>query len=550
MEQTRNNEKIIRIVLSFLTAFTFFFFAPFNIYLSNISDFWFSPSILLPLISGVAIIVFIIIAIALKLMELISHPLYRVTCTFTVIIDSALFIQGNFIVDKNGVLDGNAIDWSVINSSMIWSMVLWIIAISALVFVTVKKKHEVLQKHTFGIAGIIFAIEVASLGVLLLMKHDFSDKDYYEVTTQGEFELSNKNFIVFVLDTFDARYFRDYADEEVREILRDFTFFPDTLSVYGHTDLSLPQMLTGIEYYNDEPYGDYLKHAYEKSNLLNYLIDNRWNIGLYTDSIIPAGRVADKTVNCQSLDVQVSSKKRFLRYIYQLVAYNYSPYYFKKYFWFYPSQINDTREIADEELLSYDWKNEVFYHDMNISVSDNDKKTFRLYHLKGMHGPNDHDRYLQPVTELVSDEELFWGNMLLIDNYLKELRKNGIFDNSAIIIMADHGNTKDENGRWNQNPILLIKGYNETHEFDVDETKVSYENLQNIYLNLLAGSTAYNSVTPIEKTSSRRFLRYEYDNEKKAEESYFPPIREYLTESDAEDFNAMRFTGTVYDIKR
>ncbi len=47
----------------------------------------------------------------------------------------------------------------------------------------------------------------------------------------------------------------------------------------------------------------------------------------------------------------------------------------------------------------------------------------------------------------------------MLDLFLSQMKQAGVYDNTAIVIMADHGSHNDTDLRTiNQNPILLIKG--------------------------------------------------------------------------------------------
>lgn len=62
----------------------------------------------------------------------------------------------------------------------------------------------------------------------------------------------------------------EYGDE-MRSLFQNFTYYRNTTNVFNHTDFSVPQIITGQNYLNDEFYGDYINHAYEKSPLLQEL---------------------------------------------------------------------------------------------------------------------------------------------------------------------------------------------------------------------------------------------------------------------------------------
>ena len=65
----------------------------------------------------------------------------------------------------------------------------------------------------------------------------------------------------------------------------------------------------------------------------------------------------------------------------------------------------------------------------------------------------------------------------MTNEYIKRLKENGAYDNSVIIVMADHGNT-DLNDADDMlvraNPMFLVKGINEHHAFEKSDKPLSY----------------------------------------------------------------------------
>ena len=107
---------------------------------------------------------------------------------------------------------------------------------------------------------------------------------------------------------------------------------------------------------------------------------------------------------------------------------------------------------------------------INIKENVKDVKEFNLlYDLVGW-GSYD-DKILSTIT--------------FIEKYLNRIKESGQYDNSIIIILADHGNNGyDPIGR--QNPILYIKGFDELHsEMIISDKKVSYEDLNNNQYDLI-----------------------------------------------------------------
>ena len=132
------------------------------------------------------------------------------------------------------------------------------------------------------------------------------------------------------------------------------------------------------------------------------------------------------------------------------------------------------------------------------------------------------------------------ASLKLIDTYLKRLKENNVYDNSAIIIMSDHGfdyTDPSENGR--QNPTLLIKGMYETHSLNTSNIPVSYEDLIGIYNDLIDGKKTNEILKDIDPNRTRNYILYKYMDESHMEEC--------TQKGDASDKNTVKKTGKIFE---
>ena len=125
---------------------------------------------------------------------------------------------------------------------------------------------------------------------------------------------------------------------------------------------------------------------------------------------------------------------------------------------------------------------------------------------------------------------------------INKLKESGVYDNSVIIVMADHGfacpPVKGAEGR--QNPILLIKGINEHHDKVVKSTlPISYADLNTAYANLLDGKKGESVFGNIDKNRERRYLYYEYSKE--------DHMTEYVQKGKAWDKKTLVKTGKEFN---
>ena len=93
-----------------------------------------------------------------------------------------------------------------------------------------------------------------------------------------------------------------------------------------------------------------------------------------------------------------------------------------------------------------------------LSFSE-EQKGISIIHLFGLHYPYETDKNCNTKYGATKQENIY-GLKLLIDTYIGELKRLDMYDNSTVIITADHGGMLSERDLF---PILLIKQKNEKH---------------------------------------------------------------------------------------
>ena len=88
-------------------------------------------------------------------------------------------------------------------------------------------------------------IQSITLMSLCINKGGINKTPEYLSTNEHEFEYSrDDNLIVIMLDSFDATVLSEIINGEdgeiYRDILTDFTFYPDTTGMYSYTALAVP----------------------------------------------------------------------------------------------------------------------------------------------------------------------------------------------------------------------------------------------------------------------------------------------------------------------
>ena len=539
----RKNKDIILIL--FTLCFTVLVFAPIQIYLTNRDFFWFSIYNM-----GYFVIPYFVVGfLSLVLfMIFLRKVMLKIGNWFMVILSAISFstyVQGNFILANYGQMDGKAIDWKNFRIEGIISVSVWLGIAIICIGCYLKMKNKIFSIFS-NISLVMTAMQVVTIFVLMVTNNPFVIENVYTATNKNEYVYGEKeNFVILLLDRFDSQVLVDILekpDKEYDEILEDFTFYPDTLGMFPCTDLAIPHILSGIPYQNEETYGEYVSYAYAESPFLQRLDQEGYELGIYSNITlpheIPSDTITSKIVNWDDGGVGVNSHKNLSIYMYKLVGFRYLPQPLKKYCWFYPDDIAANEKVVNSnEEEAYSWLNEEFYNNIdNISIGDKEK-IFKFIHLDGTHEDFTFDRNFEEKGS-TSIEEEGRGILLVVNEYLERLKEQNIFDNSVIVIMADHGHYGMQ-----QSPLLMIKGKNEKHKFEIANKAVSYDSLQEIFEELLDGRLSKDIF--LNEVKERKYYFYKYKFNLKYEH-FASDIVEYSTKGSAHDEKKLLETGKIY----
>ena len=144
----------------------------------------------------------------------------------------------------------------------------------------------------------------------------------------------------------------------------------------------------------------------------------------------------------------------------------------------------------------------------NPELKKVDNNYFSFIHIEGGHVPFDIDENLERIEEGTYSQKIR-ATIKVIDSYLERLRKSNEYDNSVIIVMADHGYVDGKEGT-RANPILYIKGINEHHDMITSDKAISYADLMDAYNDLLDGKKSTELFPNIGSERFRKYIWYRY----------------------------------------
>lgn len=437
-------------VLAFV--FTFIMFGPFELYIANMSYLVFGIKQLLPpiIIAGI-----IILAVFTVLFALLRGKIFNAVVSIVIGITIAGYIQGNYINIDHGTLDGTGIVWQNFKWQMLGNLFVW----AAIILVPVifcYFSRDIWKSFVRIVSLVLVAMQVFGAVYLVIksayqINSNISDDGYFECSEQ--FKVSkNKNTIVFLLDRMDKKYMDELLkrDPSLCEKLSGFTYYKNFTGSYSRTFPSVAYLLSGVKYDYDIPSAEYMKKAMSESNFFGALQAAGYESRLYTDTQYVTGSVEsfNGTVkNAKSTEGKAKPIK-ILSAMLNLSAYRYSPEAMKPYFHIYTDNIAQKYIFGNEDGSIYTVDDAEFYaafRKKGITTEDN-AGSFVFYHLQGAHDPFTMNEKGEAVTlDYLNYEESMYkqirGDFKMILSYIEQLKAAGVYDNTTIIITADHGRT-------------------------------------------------------------------------------------------------------------
>ena len=299
------------------------------------------------------------------------------------------------------------------------------------------------------------------------------------LTEDGLYTVSSKNnVIVFVLDTYDQTLLNTVLRQnpDLLSEMTGFTEFQNCTGAMIPTRFAVPYLLTGELPRVGEDSATYLAERYERGTFLQDAKDAGYSVGLYTDSLqigtLPQAEqdaIAATTVNMHKVSSSALDFGGTLSAMVQMALYRDAPWVLKSEFWYYTDQINGRivayNPDADPGERVYTMNDPRYFGQLRkqgLSIDDSQGQagSFRFIHLLGAHYPYSLDENGNDLgADNSTKEQQAQGSMRIVSEYLRQLKELGVYDQSTIIITADHG-------RWfltpeplttTSTPIMLVK---------------------------------------------------------------------------------------------
>ena len=332
---------------------------------------------------------------------------------------------------------------------------------------------------------------------------------------------TDKNIVIFMLDRFESSFVPFILKDEpqLKEKLRGFVYYPNTISANSHTLMGSPGVYGGYEYTpwemnkrTDKALKDKHNEALlllpsiltKNSNFTAYLSDLSWaNYSYISDMSFAHGLknihafsvmsryTGDFKKECMQSGFEKSSLSHILnRNLFWVSIFRQTPValrpavYYKGTWW--------ENGVKESSSSFGDWFSALYYLP-SVTSFDSTTPTLSIITNESTHSGEDISMFNfknLPGVE-VSDGLSFKNNnaykinivtLGAVCDFLDYIKKNNSFDNTKIIIVSDHGNggntspelyDKDRIGNFKKdslNCVLMVKEFNSKEEFKTDDS--------------------------------------------------------------------------------
>ena len=577
---------VYSLIASAFTLYTVFVVAPLEIVGNSIgslvftlADVWWVP--ILPVTAAV-------IVLAL-LMSLVRGKAFNVVLVVVASLGLCAYLQALVLNVGLPLADGGTIVWADHMVMQVVSTIVWTAVIAFAIIMAMQNR-----KRAQGVVAIggVFLLVVQFIGVASLfimppvptegengldaVRGDLVQKTEIVTTEDHLFTVNpNSNVVVFVLDTYDTAYLKRNLDmnPNLLEELTGFTNYENCTGSMIPTRFAIPQMLTGEMPREGEKFSVYKAQRYARGTFLDEMQEAGYSIGIYSDSMTIGAlpdeeqrRIMSKTVNMHSLASDTMSITGTLKSMWYMALYRDVPWPLKWVFWYYTDEINawmvvynpDSRPDQTVYVID-DGRYYTRLCNIKLSIEDDGYNgAFKFIHLLGAHYPFNFDEHMNDLgTDQSNVFKQSQGAIWIVNEYIRQLKELGVYDQTTIIITADHGywTLTTEPITTTSTPIMFVKPA-QSAELDakpivVDEKPVSQLDIQATVLDAMGqdyskytekpefeGYSMFRDIDP-----NRVRLYVTTDSEGLQEVAF----REYVIKGNALDFSNWSETGRTWD---
>lgn len=525
-------------------TYTVFVFGPLEVFLPNMGfyPFTFSDMITPLLLLAAAIFVGLTLVLFVFRGRLFN---YLTTVVFSTTV--CAYVQCN-MMNNLSALDGSTIKWEQMTADMLINLAIWAV-IFIIPFIVHYFNRKFWRKMVAFLSAFLIVIQTVGLVQIVVMTDFVYAEGGGYLSNKETFKVSDKkNVIMFLLDRCAystlAETFKAYPD--TKEGLTDFVSYTNAIGSYSRTFPSVAYLLTGVKETYDVPVSTYFGTAWTEGTLLHDIKDAGYNTRLYTD----VNYVIKNTDYIKDVVSNVGENRvrpdvgGMLNIMTNLSLYRYSPLTMKPFFWAYTGDFESVNTTGDAQSYDVHTTDDARFFEKlrnnGLTVDGESNGEFIFYHMRGAHEPffmDENGTFTYTSTAIKQTA----GNLRMILHYIECLKEEGLYDDTTIIITADHGLTGTiPELDYARTISLLVKPAGETEgkPLTTNTAPVTHDNIRSYVLKALG--IDYSSYEPAidDIAEDAEVTRYFYMSGSDAIRLHRDHnLVTYKIEGDANDFN-------------
>lgn len=453
----------------FLPLFMLFLFGPAEIFFANVGDFDFVYGEfvwLMGLIAfGGALVAGIIVA-------LVPKAIRKILMSLAFGISIAGYIQVMFINEGLDLLGMNPEGYTPDQATAGINMVIWIVIIVAVLGLSFWK-----EKAWHGIVVYVSVFLILIQGVALVSlaaqageeayRHPGGDQWFLSSENQAVVS-SNDNILVIILDYFSNQYVASALEQypDLLDGLNDFTYYDNADCTYFGTYPSLAHMTSGNMVDTNMLINDWTASIWQApltKQFYNELHKKNYVVNIYTpDKDMLCGMNSVEILEDTFDNVTNSAADLIIDYsllvktMTKMSCYRFAPYALKPSFYVNVNAYTDIVQIRGNCIYHNNSSfNKILTEEGGLKTDDK----HNYYVIQHLMGPHSYETKADGTyTEESSREETIKGCMVIMEEYIRQLKELGVYDDATIIITSDHG-APDES-----QVIFFIKEPGEHHD--------------------------------------------------------------------------------------
>ena len=442
-----------RLAIAIALSLQLFVLLPGTIYIGNLVEFITPPGAIIMLLLIPMLLLIAIIFVTGMLLTSKSHTRFiSILAGLTVL----LWIQSSLYIWDYGPLDGRNIDWNAGAWRGWLDLATWLIVLglSWRWATRFQRSLVMVAVSCCAIQGISLAISIAKhVDALQVQSRGKSTEN--ALAEMSRFS-ATRNVLHIILDSFQSDIFKNIVtnapqSERYRAALDGFIFFEEHLGVFPYTQFALPALLGAPSYHNDMPKREYVQKAFSGNTILNAA----FNAGYEVDLASPETLLLDMLARGHHKNLYNTwegthitgggrNQSEALKLL-DLSLFRVTPHKFKRYIY------ADQKWIFQRFLPGTDFLNFTYFTDnfflqtlTRTLVADRQTPVYKFFHLMNTHAPmvvgpdcSFAGRALMRNRETVTAQSRCSLDYLIA--LLDQMKKSGIYDNTLIILMGDHG---------------------------------------------------------------------------------------------------------------